>query len=195
MGSIPRVAANDIEPAIAAALTDNSTPTAKGKVPGAEQRRILLDQRVAKVVVGKEQLKVFIKGDAEGAEPLLVTWKRRPPKLKREVIFQEGGPDDLKPMRARNRRLLLRSIARARLWLDQLASGQVADVQAIALQEGRTTRSVNMTMGLAFLEPAIVMSAIKTRAAKRPRPDRSLMICRPFGGRNDQCLGFEGHAH
>lgn len=57
----------------------------------------------------------------------------------------------------------LRAIAQGRKWLQELISGKVADVETIAAREGRSTRSVNMMLSLAFVSPDIVEAAAAGR--------------------------------
>ena len=48
-------------------------------------------------------------------------------------------------------------------WLNELQAGKVAGIEEIAAREGRTERSVNMTLSLAFLAPDIVAAALSGR--------------------------------
>jgi hypothetical protein len=45
----------------------------------------------------------------------------------------------------------------------ELISGKVADPTEIASREGRSSRSVYMTVSLAFLDPALVEAAVAKR--------------------------------
>lgn len=72
--------------------------------------------------------------------------------------MQAGSSPD--PMKAKTRKLLARSIARGRQWLNELSSGKIESIEAIAQREGCSTRSVHMTLCLAFLAPDIVTEAV-----------------------------------
>ena len=48
---------------------------------------------------------------------------------------------------------LLRAIAMARLWLNELITGVIPDIGALAARERKSERSVRMTLSLAFLDP------------------------------------------
>jgi site-specific DNA recombinase len=52
-------------------------------------------------------------------------------------------------------------IAKARRWVDELVAGRVTDTAQIAQREGRSERSVRMTLNLAFLSPEIVKAAVE----------------------------------
>src|SRR4051794_34068941 len=69
---------------------------------------------------------------------------------------QAAGLPAPRPMRADARARLLIAVAKARLWVEQLASGEALDTSAIATREGCSERSVRMTLGLAFLAPQVV---------------------------------------
>ncbi len=51
---------------------------------------------------------------------------------------------------------LLKALARARVWFDELASGRVRSLAEIARREGITRRYVERLARLAFVAPAIV---------------------------------------
>jgi site-specific DNA recombinase len=55
------------------------------------------------------------------------------------------------------------SIACGRRWLDEICTGNVADVEQIAAREKCSVRQVNMTISLAFLSPTLVKAAIDGR--------------------------------
>lgn len=52
------------------------------------------------------------------------------------------------------------------MWLQDLIAGRISDTGAIAVREGRSERSVQMVLSLAFLAPEIVEAAV---AGKLPR--------------------------
>ncbi len=58
---------------------------------------------------------------------------------------------------------LVRAIARGRLWLSEIQSGVVANVQHIAAREQCSNRHVNMTLSLAFLARSLVKAAVEGR--------------------------------
>src|SRR5262249_39618322 len=58
---------------------------------------------------------------------------------------------------------LVNAIARGRLWLAEMQSGAVANVQDIAVRENCSKRHVNMTISLAFLAPSLVKAAVEGR--------------------------------
>jgi hypothetical protein len=66
-------------------------------------------------------------------------------------------------MRAETRETLLQALARARLWLGQILTGQVDGPDAIARREGCSRRQVNSTISLASLAPDIVEAAVAGR--------------------------------
>jgi hypothetical protein len=55
------------------------------------------------------------------------------------------------------------SIARGRRWLDELKTGPIANVEAMAKREGCSARKVNMTISLAFLARDLVKATIEGR--------------------------------
>ena len=65
-----------------------------------------------------------------------------------------------RPIRAETRATLLETIAKARLWLDELASGRIASIEGLADREGQTPRQVTATLSCAFLAPDIVAAGI-----------------------------------
>lgn len=121
------------------------------------------------MVVSKEQLTIELteEGISQSEQPTLhITWSLPPPKPKREIIASSRNSHDGRPIRSDTRSALLVSIATGRQWLQELISGKVADVDAIAEREGRSKRSVHMTMSLAFVSPDTVEAAVEGRSAR-----------------------------
>ena len=68
-----------------------------------------------------------------------------------------------RPMREKARVGVIEGLRDAHRWLDELLEDPNQSVETIAAREGRTERSIRMTLSLAFLAPAIVKAAIDGR--------------------------------
>jgi site-specific DNA recombinase len=66
-------------------------------------------------------------------------------------------------MRAYARAILIDALGDAHRWLDELLSEPLQTLASLALREGKTNRSIRMTLSLAFLAPNIVKAAIEGR--------------------------------
>jgi site-specific DNA recombinase len=67
------------------------------------------------------------------------------------------------PMRAERHAKHLRVISPERKWLQKLIPRKAEDAAAIAAREGRSMRSVNMMISLAFVAPDIIEAAVAGR--------------------------------
>jgi hypothetical protein len=68
-----------------------------------------------------------------------------------------------KPLKSETRARVITGIAQARLWLDQLVSGDVSDIATLARREDHSDRSVRSLLSLAFLAPEIVTAAVTNK--------------------------------
>ena len=66
-------------------------------------------------------------------------------------------------MRANARAILIGALRDAHRWLDELLSDPFQTLEALATREGRTERSIRMTLSLAFLAPDLVKAAVEGR--------------------------------
>jgi site-specific DNA recombinase len=64
----------------------------------------------------------------------------RPNRRKRAVIGAKAGDPTARPIRSETRARLISGMANARTWLNELASGRMADTRAIALRQGCSER-------------------------------------------------------
>ena len=167
VGSVPRVAACDIEPKIFAALKflpQTCTREKLAETDARRQRTPRIESLVERIVLGKESIQIQLRADLfPPSQQLLlqVPWKRKPGRPKREILVsQSDGAVNQRPIKAKARKLLVRSIALGRIWLQELVSGKISDIGAIALREHRCERSVSMMLSLAFLAPDIVEAAV-----------------------------------
>lgn len=156
-GSIARVAANDVEPHVIHALRHIILPQPAGPLDD----KSIIEEMLERVTVTQGALLVRGKETSgQGSTELTIPWRRRPSKVSREILLAAPDRDDLRPIKSRERKALVRAIAHGRMWLKELSTGKAASVDVIATREQRSTRSVNMALGLAFLAPDIVAAAI-----------------------------------
>jgi site-specific DNA recombinase len=152
--SVPRVPAPEIEACVAAAIRER-VPDAS---PQAQQE--LIASHLQRVTVHKQKLELRLRADDINEERrVTIPWAFTPPTRKREILIPHAA-SALRPIRAESRARLVEGIAKARLWLDQLVSGEIESTSEIAEREKCSERSVRMTLGLAFLSPAIVKAAV-----------------------------------
>src|ERR1700722_3098918 len=158
-GSILRVPATDVETLVTETLRKLSPDH------GASQTDIrnLIDR----IVIGRATIQIQLSELAErtdSARILTLPWTRPSPYRKREII---QGANDAKtyarPMRANARAILIEALRDAHRWLDGLLSDPRLTLESIASREGKTERSIRMTLSLAFLAREIVKAAIEGR--------------------------------
>ena len=58
---------------------------------------------------------------------------------------------------------LVKAVAVARSWREELMAGTLSDISELAKRERRTERSIRMALSLAFLDPAIIEAAVEGR--------------------------------
>ena len=68
------------------------------------------------------------------------------------------------PMTPSRRDTLLMAIAKARSWIDDLATGRVGSVAVLARREGKVERHIRLLLLLAFLSPRIVSGLLEGTA-------------------------------
>jgi site-specific DNA recombinase len=158
-GSILRVPAADVEALVAEALGKLSPDRAASQT----DIRSVIDR----VVIGRATIRIQLSEVAEehdSARILTLPWTRPSPYRKREII---QGANDAKtyarPMPATARAILIDALRDAHRWLDELLSDPCLTLESIASREGKTMRSIRMTLSLAFLAPEIVKAAIEDR--------------------------------
>jgi DNA invertase Pin-like site-specific DNA recombinase len=158
-GSIVRVPAADVETLVAETLGKRSSncSAAQTKV------RDLIDR----VVISRTAVQIHLSEAAEveaGARTLTLRWTPPSPHRKREIIQGDiGASTHARPMRANARAILVDALRDAHRWLDELLSDPSQTSESLAMREGKTDRSIRMTLSLAFLAPDIVKAAVERR--------------------------------
>lgn len=166
-GSLPRVAAEEIENLVIKSLQEHL---------GLEQQtdhRAIINAHVSRVEIRSNEVVVHLAQAEETSassqpiasdEALHIPWQKTPSKRRREILVPEGiQPQQARPIRSENRATLVASIARGRRWLDELTADATATAESIAKREGCSARKINMTVSLAFLAPDLVKAAIEGR--------------------------------
>ena len=163
-GTIRRVPAAEIEKIVADALRREINTIQK-----TQSNERLLNDHVSRIEVHPAKLVIEVKSPkASGASDrkpnrrvLHTTWKKPPSKRRREIIPPASGHGtDPRPIRIETRATLIAAIAQGRTWLNELVTGSIGDIDAIAARERCSVRKVNMTISLAFLAPGLVKAAV-----------------------------------
>jgi site-specific DNA recombinase len=158
-GSVDRVPAPYVETLVTGAV-DKQSPV---RAASPTDIRELID----KVTIGGTAIQVQLSEAVEGAEAdgvrsLTLPWTPPSPYREREII--QGVADrktSARPMRANARAILLDALSDAHRWLDELLSDPCQTLESLALREGKSDRSIRMTLSLAFLAPDIVKAAVE----------------------------------
>jgi site-specific DNA recombinase len=122
---------------------------------------------IERVTIGAKEIEIRLSDPvgAKGQDRTLTIPGRPPsPYQRREIIQGEGDPSSkIRPMRVRARAVFLEALRNAHRWLDELMTDPHQPIESIAAREGKSERSVRMTLTLAFVAPPIVAAAIEGR--------------------------------
>ena len=66
-------------------------------------------------------------------------------------------------MKVEDRARILKGIATARAWLDELLTGAIASTELLAAREGLSERSIRNTLALALRSPTVIEAIIAGR--------------------------------
>jgi site-specific DNA recombinase len=149
---------------------DMSMADQKFPGPGTERAsRELVDRALERVILHSHHIEIVCRRQDDEDAPsqtLVIEWMKPTQTRRREIlqVGSDGGETHL--MGAAERVRLLRAIATARLWLDELIAGVILDPAALAMRECKSERWIRMTLSLAFLDPALIKAAVQ---GKLPR--------------------------
>ena len=163
-GSVARVPAAEVEAAVVKSVREHIRSQL------AIDDRILIETYVVRVEIHTDHLTIKL-AQAESEDDdtrletvLSVLWQKMASTRRREILVPEGtSPQQARRIRSENRATLVASIARGRLWLDELITDPAASAESIAKREQCSVRNVNRTLSLAFLAPDLVKAAIDGR--------------------------------
>jgi hypothetical protein len=119
---------------------------------------------IERVTVFPDRLQVFVTGRAGHID---IPWARRVSRPKRQILLPHADASkDSRPIKSEVRENVVSAIALGRRWLSELTRNPDLTIEALAIREDRSKRSVNMFLSLNFLAPPIVSALL---VGKLPR--------------------------
>jgi site-specific DNA recombinase len=177
-GLIGRVPAAEVEAFIVAALRNQLRASGAGEqLP--DNDRELLERHLERVTLTPNHLELRLRQDVEPSQAdnaanngssaprianvttIAVPWTSPVPAAVKGIIHV---PAYNTPMAPSHRDALLRAIARARNWVDDLAHGRVDSCAVLARRERKVERHIRLLLPLALLSPRIVAGLLEGTA-------------------------------
>jgi hypothetical protein len=127
----------------------------------------LLNPSVERVVISRTKIEIEL-GEGRAKDDhnriLIIPWTPPSPYRRREIIQGESEQSPaMRPMKTKARAVLVDALRDAHRWLDELMTNSNQTTDTLAAREGKTERSIRMTLSLAFLSPALGQAAIDGR--------------------------------
>src|SRR5208337_4913655 len=121
---------------------------------------------------------------AEGRDRVLtLPWTRPSSRRRREIIQRLGeAQQPLRAMRTKARDGFIKALRDAHRWLDELLVDPTQTVGSLAIREGKSERSIRMTLSLAFMSPALAEAAMDGRLPSASARVLGQAPDRPAGG-------------
>jgi site-specific DNA recombinase len=122
---------------------------------------------IERVVISQTTIEIELAEEIVGDDQnriLIIPWTPPSPYRRREII--QGAGERLsatRPMKTKARAILIDALRDAHRWLDELTTNSNQSVELLAAREGKTERSIRLTLSLAFLAPALARAAIDGR--------------------------------
>lgn len=158
-GSISRLAAAEIEDQVLKAVRSAVGPNADRLSSNS------IRDGLERVTIGRAGLTIDMNDQLaleDNSRSIHLPWTPRSPQRRREIVQGDGAfQTALRPMRIEARSRFAIGFRNARLWLDELVADPAISIASIAAREKRTERSIRQTLSLAFLDPALVETALQ----------------------------------
>lgn len=148
-------------------LSEMSAEAASSSISISSQRLAheLIAVTIDRVVIMPRSIDVHLDEGIAADHPervVSIPWTKPASHRRRAILApQDVGTEDRRVIGTDARANLIEAIARARQWMDDITSGKVDSVEAVAAREGRSERSIRMTLSLAFLAPDIVRAVVR----------------------------------
>jgi site-specific DNA recombinase len=178
-GSVPRVPAPEIETVVLKALREHFGASDDREQPTFVNDRDLIERELDRIVVRAEALEIHLSESIEHPEGLstrksnnsreghvpaniiTVRWSGAPFPEAKGILH---SPSPRASLSLATREALLRAIAKARVWIDDLVEGRVSSFTEIAKLEGKVGRHIRLLAPLAFVSPRIISAIINGSA-------------------------------
>ena len=170
--AIGRAPAGVVETTIAAAIrnwlnesldpnieTDHS---ADDQYTDEHSSRDLISRHLERATLRVRSIKIVLRdrNDPDSATDVrTIPWAKPSSQRRREILEPATPMERRQPIRVDEQARLVRAIAAARKWVEELIDGKIADTNALALREGKSERSIRMLLSLAFLDPELIKAA------------------------------------
>ena len=172
-GLVGRVSAAELEAFVVAVLR-NHLNNGEGREGSPDNDRDLLERHLERVTLTPNRLELRLRQSLEAAQAnpansdssappianvitITVPWASPGPAATKGIIHVPAHNTPITPSR---RESLLRAIAQARSWADELANGRVGSSAVLATREGKAERHIRLLLPLASLSPRIVSSLL-----------------------------------
>ncbi len=137
------------------APTDHPAPR-KAAPAGATEPAAGLRAAVERVVITRTTIEIELTEGLPGEDQdriLMIPWTPPSPYRRREIIQGEGDQSSaMRPMRTKARAILIDALRDAYRWLEELTTSSDQTIETLAAREGKTERSIRMTLSLTFAE-------------------------------------------
>jgi site-specific DNA recombinase len=151
-GSVARVPAVELERIVVEAV--RARLAAAGHIRDELSDREAIEGYVERVIVRPDAVDIELKDEEQDHVcPISLPWKAHAFQSVKGVLHQ---PDEQPTLKAEARDAILLAVARARVWIDDLASGRVRSFADIAKREEKVERHIRLLAPLAFLPPHFV---------------------------------------
>jgi site-specific DNA recombinase len=159
-GSLARVAAAEIEKQVGDAVNHH---LGAPKLPDPDLR-----DAIERVAISATTITITLADSVTLPDSIdramTVRWTPPSSMRRREILQGDGDANpSIRPMRTKARVGIIAALRDAHRWLDELLDGSNKTIETIASREGKTERSIRMTLSLAFLAPSLVEAAMEGR--------------------------------
>jgi site-specific DNA recombinase len=151
-GRVPRVPAIELEKIVVEAVRARLAAT--GQMRDELSDREAVEGYVERIIVRPDAVDIAVKGEEQDhIPPISLPWQAHAFQSVKGVLHQ---PDEQPTLGAKARDAILLAVAKARVWIDDLASGGIQSFAEIAQSEGKVERHIRLLAPLAFLPPGIL---------------------------------------
>jgi site-specific DNA recombinase len=151
-GRVARVPAVELEKMVVEAV--RARVESAGQLGNDLSDRQVIDSHVERVIVRPTAVDVELRGKQQDhGESISLPWSAHAFVSVKGVAHE---PDEHATLKGEARDAILLAVAKARVWIDDLASGRISSFADIAKQEGKVERHIRLLAPVAFLPPRML---------------------------------------